>query len=508
MKICFLLQRRFAYIGHTMALLLKQRYGVEEFCGYASLPASYQFLRSQKDIYYTNLLLDEEIFDRYKDEKLDLEYIKNFEKQYGLPNLWPYICVDRVVRYGQLVREYPHDTPQYSHEEMLRIFQVTSKAIVEFLNKEKPDCVFLSVVGSIGSLLLYQVAKQKDIKILILNNAHIGNNYFLSKYYDGSGYLDNLFELYQKNQISAADENYRKQAADFLKQFQEKPKYYYVNSEAHSILNGAASLKKHFRFLTPAGMYRSLRWLWRQIKESAQDGFRNYYTAIRPWNERRDKLSRKLRILIGYGDLFDPVNLQEDFVYFPLQSEPEAYPMLNAPLFMDQIWTVKQMARSLPAYCKLYVKDHPAMFGYRRRSYYRELKKIPNVRLIDPAVDSLKLICHSRLVATIVGTAGWEAILLKKPVISFGKIFYNSLSSVKQCENIADLPILVKNHLENYHYNEEEIVNLIAALFKESVDVDLGKLWDLEGGQIVDRQTNELAPLVDLMAKKLNLRGL
>ncbi|MDP3999608.1 MAG: hypothetical protein Q8P76_03400 [bacterium] len=505
MKICFLLQRRFAYIGHRMAVLLKQRYGIDQFCGYASLPSSYLFLKNQKDIHYTGLLLDEEIFDRYKNEKLDIEYIKNFEKQYGIPNLWPYICSDRVVRYGQLVREYPNDVSQYSHEEMLRIFQVVSKSIVEFLDKEKPDCVFISVVGSIASLLLYQVAKQKGIKTLILDNARIGNRYFLNERYDGSTYLDQSFQLFKQNQTSAADENYLKQAADYLKQFQEKPQYYFANSEAYSTFNNKASLRRHFRFLAPSGMYRSLRWLWRQTKELAQSGFKNYYTTIHPWNERWDKLNRKLRILIGYSDLFDPVNLKEDFVYFPLQSEPEAYPMLNAPLFMDQIWTAKQLARSLPAHYKLYVKDHPAMFGYRRRSYYQELKKIPNVRLIDPAVDSLKLIGHSKLVATVSGTAGLEAALLKKPVISFGNVSYNLLSAIKRCENVEDLPILVKNQLDSYHYNEKDIINFLAALFKESVDVDLAKLWDLEGGRIVDRKTNELAPLVDLIAEKLNL---
>ncbi|MDO8667874.1 MAG: hypothetical protein Q7K35_02115 [bacterium] len=484
---------------------MNKKYGVEEFCGYTSLLSSYQFLKSQKDINYTGLILDEEIFDRYKDEKLDIEYIKNFEKDYGLPNLWTYICSDRVVRYGQLVREYPHDTSSYSHEEMLRIFQVISKSVVEFLDKEKPDCIFISVVGSIASLLLYQVAKKRDIKILIPDTAHIGNKYFLSECYDSSTYLNESFKLFKQGQISAADAHYRKQAMDFLKQFQEKPQYYFSNSGAYSAFNTAVSLSSHFRFFSPAGLYRSLRWMWRQNKEFIQGGFRNYYTTIKPWNEWWDKLNRKMRILIRYRNLYDQFNLEEDFVYFPLQSEPEAHPMLNAPIFLDQVWTAKQLARSLPVHYKLYVKDHPAMFGFRRRSYYQELKKIPNVRLIDPAMDSLKLISHSKLVATIIGTAGFEAALLKKPVISFGKISYNLLSSVKRCDNIEDLPILIKNQIENFRYNEKDTLDFLAALFKESVDVDLNKLWNLEGGRIENRKTDELAPLADLIAEKLNL---
>jgi hypothetical protein len=34
MKVCFYLQRRFAFLGHEMAVLLKEKYGVKDFCGY------------------------------------------------------------------------------------------------------------------------------------------------------------------------------------------------------------------------------------------------------------------------------------------------------------------------------------------------------------------------------------------------------------------------------------------------------------------------------------------
>ena len=56
MKICFLLQRRFAYIGHNLAVLLKEKYGITEFCGYVYLRSSYDFLKQQS--FFTNLLPD------------------------------------------------------------------------------------------------------------------------------------------------------------------------------------------------------------------------------------------------------------------------------------------------------------------------------------------------------------------------------------------------------------------------------------------------------------------
>ena len=104
MKACLVLQRRFAYVGNEIASLLKERHGISEFCGYVSTRESYDFLRCQKDVAYTSLLLDEDVHEAYKKETIDWEYLAMLEREYGIPNLWPYIENDRIVRYGQLVR--------------------------------------------------------------------------------------------------------------------------------------------------------------------------------------------------------------------------------------------------------------------------------------------------------------------------------------------------------------------------------------------------------------------
>src|SRR3989338_8951017 len=181
MKGCFLLQRRFAYIGHELVKILKEKYGVKEFCGYVSLRSSFDFLRSQKEISYSNLLLEEDVYARYKNTELDFKYLDYLEKEYGLPNLWPYLMMDRVIRYNQLVRFYPWDKSKYSHEEMMKILQATAKAIIEFLDKEKPDFIFFSVVANLSSFLLYEIARKKNIKTLILDYSRFEIKYFLSE---------------------------------------------------------------------------------------------------------------------------------------------------------------------------------------------------------------------------------------------------------------------------------------------------------------------------------------
>ncbi len=503
MKACFFLQRRFVYVGHAMALTFQKKYGINEFCAYITVRDGFEFLKSQKDIKYTGLLLDEDIHKQYKAEPLDLNYLKNLEQEYGIPNLWPYISVDRVVRYNQLVREYPYNTPKYTHEEMMRMAQVTAKAIIKFLEKEKPDFICLSIVGSLGSMLLYHIARKKGIKTLLVRNSCVGTRFSITENYNSIEPVEKAFDEIQKN--NAPYREYIRQAEKFLKEFREKPSPYsaVVTPKARQI-----NRRRQFAFLLPYKIFKSVFWVIKIFNDYLFDKNRDDYgySKIKPWHYLLDRIKRKIRVLIGFDDLYDEIDLSEDFAFFPLQYEPEVSTMLYAPFYMDQLWLIKQIAQSLPLHYKLYIKEHPVMFGYRPRRYYKELKKIPNVKLIKPDVISFDLVKNAKLIATNTGTPGWEATLFKKPVITFGDASYNKLHMVKRCRAIEDLPQIVKEQLENFDYDEKSLINFIAAIYKESADVNLIQLWSVEGGSKMEKKEKKLVPLVDLIAEKLNLK--
>ena len=76
----------------------------------------------------------------------------------------------------------------------------------------------------------------------------------------------------------------------------------------------------------------------------------------------------------------------------------------------------------------------------RPRGFYEALRSIPQVRLLSPNESTHQLVMNSALVCTITGTIGWEALLLKKPVIAFGNVFYNcyeGVTSLKGWENLS-----------------------------------------------------------------------
>lgn len=496
MKGCFLLQRNFAYIGHNLAILLKEKYGIDKFCGYVYLRSSYDFLKSQPEIDYTSLILDEDIHKKYKDVKLDLNYLNWLEKEYGMPNLWPYIMLDRVVISNQLVREYPYDKSPYSYEEILQIIQIKAKTIIEFLDREKPDFILFSVIGAIGAMLLFKIAKKKGIKTIIIHPAYIKNTYLLSEEYKSFSFVEKTAKSYiEKKNIP---KNFYEPAVAFLNDFRARP---HPHWELADPKKQPINRYKQFGFLLPDRFIKNTSSLAKSIYEHYAKKDRFDHDYIGPWNYLKDSAKRKVRNLLGVSDLYDQFDPHENFAFYPLHYEPEIAISLFAPFFTDQIHLIKLVARSLPVGYKLYVKEHPAMVVYRPRSYYKELKKILNVKLINPAISSFEILPHAKLVTTITGTAGWEAVLLKKPVITFGDVFYNQLSFVKNCRTPEQLAHVVKEQIENFQHSEDELLCLISALFEESAKLPLQYLWEQETD--MKKRKSGLMPLADLLMKKI-----
>lgn len=494
MKGCFILQRRFAYIGHRVALSLKENYGVSEFCAYAFLRSSYDFLARQKDIAYSTLLFDDDIHKKYKNEKLDLDYLKYIEREFGIPNLWPYLTVDRILMHNQLIRDYPYNKSPFNYEQLLLIMQVYAKTIIGMLEKEKPDFVFYSVAGSLGSLLLCQIAEKFNIKTLAVVPTGIKGRCVVSEAYDRYTGVEKIFN-------EGGAESFRSQAENYLAEFRQKPESYLSGISEELKRSGQSH---QLKFLKPNHFWQSFKWFGQIIKLYLQQRkFDDYSSNIRPWYYLVDRIKRKTRNLRGLDDFYDTFDPKEDFVFFPLHYEPEVSLSFQAPFYSDQIYVIRQIARSLPIHYKLYIKEHPSMVDYRPRSFYKELKKIHNVKIINPAVSSFSIIPHAKLVAVITGSIGWEALMLKKPVISFGNQFYNALSMVKKCVEIEKLPYLVKEQLENFVYKEEELISFISAIFQDSATVDLDHVWHSERDP--EKREKKLRPLVDLLAKKLGL---
>lgn len=499
MRGCIVLQRRFAPIGNAIALELKNSFGVEEFCGYVITRRAFDIINSQKDVKYTSLLLDEDLHNQYEEEKLDIDYLKKLEAEYGLPNLWPYIAIDRTLMMDIPKNEYSvSPAPPYTHEEMLRILQVKFREIIKFLKQEKPDFIVGINVSCIGNAILYYVAQKMGIKSYTIENGKIGNRITFSDDCKTLSGVEKIFKNIRKNDYQSPN---RKEAEEFLAKFRENPV-----PPSFAIEEAEKSLVKKITSL-PFKLTRAAVFTLKSTLKYLKTAHKSDIAMENPARALLNKFRRKIRGLRNLGPLYDKSDLSEDFAYFPLHFEPEITTLLYAPFYTNQINLLTQIAKSLPVHFKLYVKEHPSMLEYRPTEYYRELKKIPNLKLLNPKEKSLELIANAKIITTIAGTAGFEAAMLEKPVITFGDIFYNNLSSVKRCGPIENLPDLVKSQLENFQYDNQEIIDFLSAIFEDTMAYDLSNIW---GGGTPDqiegmKSDSGFQKFVSTLAKKLNL---
>jgi len=147
----------------------------------------------------------------------------------------------------------------------------------------------------------------------------------------------------------------------------------------------------------------------------------------------------------------------EKFILYGFHKQPESSIDIVGRYHEDQFSTVIDLWRLLPFGWKLVVKEHTNAIGDRPYSFYKKLLKYPNIILADEKINSKHLIERSQLVATVAGTLGYEAALMKKPAITFAKVFFNrinyckavSIDDLLKYDSLANLVAELNAQLDN-----------------------------------------------------------
>ena len=137
-------------------------------------------------------------------------------------------------------------------------------------------------------------------------------------------------------------------------------------------------------------------------------------------------------------NLFNEDLTSQPFYLYPLHYHPESSTSILAK-FYDEYNLIRNLAFSLPHGKFLVVKDHISATGYEGLEFYKEILKLPNVKLANPNLNSKELIKKSLGVFTLTSTVGYEAVLMNKPVIVFGDVFYMGHPLVYQCQGYGDI---------------------------------------------------------------------
>jgi hypothetical protein len=440
----------YSYLNYAISVSLSKK-GSYEFYGMSVTEKDFAFFRKQSIINFKELFYYPECYIQKKSPP-DIDYLRNIEKNYGL-NLW-------LDAYGErLFYQYRTEFYSFSREEILNIIESTIKFFIDFFERVKPDFIIMQTAGeNIANLLLYQLAKKMNVIPLMLNFARLHNLFALSDNTVSREISEEFHKLKRQN-IDINDYN--------VVNLNSKSQMETVKVMQTFVFDKATSLQKmkrysHRLFTDPEPIYQN-----KGKRKSKMIQWRiNTYFEVKKRKNFLDKSALK-----------EIPN--ESFVYFPLHTQPEATTLVNAPFFNDQLTLIENIAKSLPVDCLLYVKEHPGqkLKLWRPVNYYETIIEMPNVKLIHPDVDSNHLISKSKLVISITGTSGFEAIIQNKPVLLFSDTFYDSLTLVTKIEKYSDLPSVIRKCINLTTNDKNDLAYLIKAIENVSINIPYIEMW-------------------------------
>lgn len=198
------------------------------------------------------------------------------------------------------------------------------------------------------------------------------------------------------------------------------------------------------------------RTLAKTVKQSARLAAQRAYWRLRGYEKGRrgyDAIEMSLLPFRQYAEFkkvssFATTSLSElqgrPFIFFPLHIEPEAALQIVSPEYLLQLNAITSLARELPSGVTLAVKEAFGVIGRRTPAFYEQILEHKNVTFLRTDELGLDCVKQSIGVATISGSAGLEACVSGRPVVSFGRHnIYNDLESVCVVKDEATLyPIL------------------------------------------------------------------
>jgi capsule polysaccharide export protein KpsC/LpsZ len=89
---------------------------------------------------------------------------------------------------------------------------------------------------------------------------------------------------------------------------------------------------------------------------------------------------------------------------------------------------------------------------------------LSNIAFLPSEYSTKKLIQLSELIVTQTSTAGWEALILGKPVVVIGKVFYDKYPKINRFSDFENLKIMI--HTKQYQFpQKDETLKFIAQVW-------------------------------------------
>ena len=358
-----------------------------------------------------------------KTKKPDLKYLKKIEENYKI-NLWNVAYIERnFYQYNPFYK--------FKREEILSIFEQECRFFEHVIDEINPDFLIIKTTDFHRNYLLTEMCRARGVKILMLFASRLGVRASISSQAD-------TFDLH-------LDE--KKANSVNIQSVEDLDTYLKAEHTFKRNVTSGGMNTSIFKKIIP-----SLMWLTKTVDEEWKEGYDHYgVTRLKAISHYFSySLKGRLRKMFIDRNFKKSINKHEKFVFFSLSVQPERGSEIVAPFYTNQIEVITNIAKSLPAGYKLYVKEHQTMEfrHWRDTSYYKKIMTLPNVKLIHPLFNTKILLENCELVITVSGTSGLEAALYKKPSIIFADVNYSSIPSVYRLRSLEDLPNAIRESLK------------------------------------------------------------
>lgn len=418
-----------------------------------------------------HVLKEWEFVQRARSGKPNLERLRAYERALGDPTLWGALMADRRVTLGPLCTIRQDYRLRFNHDQMLRILEEGLASMEKLFDEIRPDVVFSFICVTLGEYLAYLNARSRGIPFLNLRPTYIDN------------YVTFAPTIFEPSEFILAAYEKERTRRDGDKVILEARQYISVVRSGIAKYEGVLPVSSK----APQGKPIREKFIQRVLR-LVQDEYDYHFTGLKDDNHIVDPIlvtiyqrllnpwrARKINMLLGRSYITANDLPSLDYVFVPLHTEPEISLLVQSRPFLNQIEVIRNISHSLPVGWLTLVKEHPASVGKRPFSYYRKMVQIPNVRLVDPSMNSKAVVEHAHLVATIAGSIGFEALIRAKPVITFGNSHYDMLprTMVRRVDALSRLEQELNDLLAHYAYDEHAMVSFLAATIRQSEQVNL-----------------------------------
>lgn len=323
-----------------------------------------------------------------------------FCERFSSINLYEVLLVDKT-HYKKMPGDY-----------QLRYICAIGQRLADILEKTKPDYVFLPIIETIESMMVYRLAQCLGIRPIIYCHGRFSKLSFFS---------DSHLELLPPylEAIDGHDDEVMISKA-FLEGYRANPGPFnyrplYGGGDVYSDIQENSN-----------GFFRLLRNIW------LKNGVEKHNRMIQFWisfQVRFQKIFTPARNIIFHlieRFFIKPRPVPEgEYDFFPLHFSPESSINVPASFYIDQTRVVDRILLDRQGNAPLVVKEHPAMFGFRPKAFYRSLLNRPMVYFVHRSTPSFDLISRANTVYSVTGTACLEAFFLGVKWVQFGNNFLN-----------------------------------------------------------------------------------